>query len=372
MKIAVYGANGYTGRLVVAELSRRGIGTVLVGRGLARLREAAAEAAAAEAETRVAGVDDTAALAGAFRGCDAVINCAGPFVASGEAVVRAAIRAGCHYVDIAGEQLYLKRIHDTFAAEAANAGVTVVPGVNDDGLPSDLIAHLAARRVAPVTELVIALDLTRGGAAPSRGTLRSALANLGTLTGGGLTFRDGDWLPDVPVRRTSVVFPCGPEPVPAARFPLPGVVTVPRHVPARYVEGVVGADLVAAFSAVTPELVDGLPDGPSEDARLGGRWTVVAEATGRDGRSARGVVSAPDTYGSTAVIAVESARRLVVDGAEPGVPAPAQAYDPTGFLDFLTGHGATWTLEVEPAGRDEAGAVPGGTGPPGTARVRSC
>jgi short subunit dehydrogenase-like uncharacterized protein len=349
MKIAVYGANGYTGRLVVAELARRGIDTVLAGRSLERLRKAAAEVDAHPAEARAAGTDDIAALAGAFHGCDAVINCAGPFSVSGEAVVRAAIGAGCHYVDIAGEQLYLKRIHDTFASEAANAGVTVVPGVNDDGLPSDLIAHLTARRVEPVTELVIALDLARSGAAPSRGTLRSALANLDTFAGGGLTYRDGDWLPDVPARSTSVAFPGGPGPVPAARFPLPGVATVPRHVHAQHVEGVVRTELVAAFSTVTPEVVDSVPDGPSEDDRRAGRWTVMAEATGRDGRSARGVVSGPDTYGSTAVIAVESARRLVVDGAEPGVLAPAQAYDATGFLDFLTEHGATWTVEVEPA-----------------------
>src|SRR5439155_1189400 len=58
--------------------------------------------------------------------------------------------AGCHYVDIAGEQLYLKRIFDTFAAAAEAAGVTVVPGANDDGLPSDLIAHIAAEGVSPV------------------------------------------------------------------------------------------------------------------------------------------------------------------------------------------------------------------------------
>jgi hypothetical protein len=92
-------------------------------------------------------------------------------------VVRAAITAGCHYVDISGERLYLLRVFDEFADDAAAAGVTVVPGANDDALPSSLIGHLTAERVMPVEELVIALDLSRSGAAPSRGTLRSALAN---------------------------------------------------------------------------------------------------------------------------------------------------------------------------------------------------
>ncbi|WP_331765800.1 hypothetical protein [Embleya sp. NBC_00896] len=53
-----------------------------------------------------------------------------------------------------------------------------------------------------------------------------------------------------------------------------------------------------------------------------------------------------DTYGITAVIAVEAARRLAADGAEPGVLAPAQAYDPTSFLTFLAPHGISWTITV--------------------------
>jgi short subunit dehydrogenase-like uncharacterized protein len=349
MKMAVYGASGYTGRLVLAELARRGIPAVLVGRDPERLRAAAAGAGMPAAGTAQASLDDPAALAGAFAGCAAVINCAGPFITSGEPVVRAAIAAGCHYVDISGEQLYLQRVFERFGQQAADAGVTVVPGVNDDGLPSSLIAHLAAERVAPVSELVIALDLTRSGAAPSRGTLRSALANLATFRDGGLSYDDGTWRPDVPARRESVTFPGEPVPVPVVKFPLPGVATIPRHVPASHVEGVARAGLVEAFSQITPELIDAVPDGPSEASRAATRWTVVAEATGADGRRARGVVSGPDTYGASAIIAVESARQLASQDAKPGVLAPAQAFDPAGFLDFLTGCQASWSIEAWPA-----------------------
>jgi short subunit dehydrogenase-like uncharacterized protein len=349
MKIAVYGASGYTGRLVLAELARRDIPAVLAGRDPERLGAAAAAAGMPTAETAQAGLDDPAALAGAFAGCAALINCAGPFITSGEPVVRAAIAAGCHYVDISGEQLYLQRVFERFGQQAADAGVTVVPGVNDDGLPSSLIAHLAAERVAPVSELVIALDLTRSGAAPSRGTLRSALANLATFRDGGLSYDDGRWRAGVPARRESVTFAGEPGPVPVVKFPLPGVVTIPRHVPASHVEGVARAVLVEAFSQITPELIDAVPDGPSEASRAAVRWTVVAEATGADGRCARGVVSGPDTYGATAVIVVESARQLASQDARPGVLAPAQAFDPAGFLDFLTRYQASWSIESRPA-----------------------
>jgi short subunit dehydrogenase-like uncharacterized protein len=55
-------------------------------------------------------------------------------------------------------------------------------------------------------------------------------------------------------------------------------------------------------------------------------------------------VQGHDTYGLTGVIAVEAARRLVADGAQPGVLAPAQAFDPTSFLAFLASHGISWTI----------------------------
>ena len=325
MKIAVYGASGFTGRLVVAELARRGIDAVLVGRDAERLRRVS------DVEVRQAPLDH-AALVRAFRGCAAVINCAGPFTLLGEPVVRAADAASCHYVDIAGEQNYLARLFETERPD-----VSVVPGANDDGLPSDLLAHLVAARAGTVRELVIGLDLVRGGALPSRGTLRSALANLDTFTTGGLGYADGRWDPAIPAHRTAMAF-LGEE-VPVVKFPLPAVVTVPHHVPAGRVEGVTRPELVAGFAGATPELVETLPEGPAEADRRAARWVIVVEAVGE--RRARGVVQGADAYGTTAVIAVEAARRLVVDGAKPGVLPPAQAFDAADFLAFLETRGVT-------------------------------
>lgn len=339
MKIAVYGASGYTAGLVLTELSRRDIPALLVGRSRERLHAAAAGAGMPEAETIVASLGDPSA----FAGCDAVINCAGPFITLGESVVHAAIAAGCHYVDISGEQLYLRRIFDRFSSDAADAGVTVIPGVNDDALPGSLIAQLVANRVDPVDELVIAIDLSGSGGAPSRGTMRSALANLATFRDCGLTYDNGAWRPDVLPRHSSITFPGELEPAPVVKFPLPGVATIPRHVRATRVESVARASLVQAFSQISPALIDELPEGPAQESRQAGRWTIVAEATGAGGR-ARGVVSGADTYGSTAVMAVQAARRLAERGAKPGVLAPAEAFDPASFLDFLSGCGVRWEI----------------------------
>lgn len=340
LRIAVYGAGGYTGKLVVAELARRGITAVLVGRNLDRL----AAVGTRDAARRQADSGDHDALVAAFGDCDAVINCAGPFAPAGLGVVRAAVAAGCQYVDIAGEQLYLQRVFDTVGPEAEAGGVSVVPALNDDALPSDLLAGLVAARVAPVRELVIGIELRRGSASPTRGTLRSALANLETFGNGGLGYADGRWDLGIPAYRSSLRF-LADEAVPVVKFPLPAVVTVPRHVPARHVEGVSTADLAPRFAALTPELIESLPEGPSGDSRHEARWIIAVEAVGEDGRSARGIVHGTDLQGSTAVIAVEGARRLVADGTKPGVLAPAEAFEPADFLDHLRRHGVEWWVD---------------------------
>jgi short subunit dehydrogenase-like uncharacterized protein len=341
MKIAVFGANGYQGKLVLAELARRDIETVLVGRDPLRLARAATAAGLPGSEQRVATIDD--GLTQALRGADAVINCAGPFTPSGAAVVRAAINARLHYVDTAGEQLYIGGIFDTFAAEAERAGVTVVPATTDACVPIDLLAHVLAARIGPLEELT-STHAIRGGGGPSRGSLRSVIETLESVRAGGLVYDDGDWRTGTPARHTAVTLPEEPEATPVVRFPLPEVVTIPRHVAVRHLEGLAEANLVERLSGPVPaELIDGLPEGPTEESRQGQRFTYVLDAIGVEGRRARGIVRGSDTYGTTATIAVESARRLVTEPAKAGVLAPAEAFDPRGLLDHLTR--IRWSIE---------------------------
>ncbi|TYB66172.1 NAD(P)H-binding protein [Nonomuraea sp. PA05] len=338
MQVAIHGASGFTGRLTVAEVRRRGFTPVLVGRSEERLRSIAADGEA----VRVAGLDEPGALAAAFEDCAVVINCAGPFTVLGEPVIRAAIAAGTHYLDTTGEQHYIRSILDGLDADAARAGVTVVPAMADDGGPGDMIAHLVAERVGPEVAEVLVADL-RGRGVASRGTARSMAAVFGQ---GALAYTDGRWHP-AEETSGSIAVPGEDGEVPVAVFALPGVVTIPRHVAARRVRSVIRTEAAAMFSALTPDVVDGVPEIPDEGGRRASRWLMLAEASGEDGKRVRGWVTGADPYGLTAVIAVEGARRLAVDGAAAGALTPAQAFGPASFLDHLTGHGVTW--QVAPA-----------------------
>lgn len=308
MKIVVYGASGFQGKLVLAELARRQIETAPAGRDGERLKRAAAQAGIPDAELRVAALGDHEALVAAFGGADVVINCAGPFTPSGAQVIEAAIAAGAHYVDTSGEQPYIQDVYDTFIADAGRAGVTVMPAVTDGGVPGDLVAHLLAERIGPVDQFTAAHRITRSGGM-SRGSLRSALGLADVISSGGIGYEGGQWRANAGAAPGAMVFPGESQSTAMVAFPLQEMTSVPRHVKVRSVRCFVEEALSALVSApITAELIDTLPEGPGPQDRAAQRWTIVVDAVARDGRRARGVIHGPDTYGTTAVIAVEGAR----------------------------------------------------------------
>jgi short subunit dehydrogenase-like uncharacterized protein len=100
-RVTVFGAYGYTGRFVVAELRKRGCTPVLSGRNLSKLLAEAERHSGAE--VRVANVEDPVSLDTAISGSKAVINCAGPFLDTAVPIIEAAIRSSVHYLDVAAE-----------------------------------------------------------------------------------------------------------------------------------------------------------------------------------------------------------------------------------------------------------------------------
>jgi short subunit dehydrogenase-like uncharacterized protein len=360
--IAVYGASGYTGKLVLRELVRRGLDHVASGRTAKRVREAVEEAGS-DAPVKAAAVDDRDALRHVLGDCAAVINCAGPFTFHGEPVVRAAVETGTHYVDTTGEQPYMERIFERLDEPARAAEVAVVPGMGFDYVPGDLIAHLAAEDHTPLRELVVAYSVTGFGA--TRGTLHSGLE---MMKGGDIVYRDGAWAPagGGPLRASfSFPAPIGRRPV--MKYPSGEIVTVPRHVETRNVTALIDTRVAAPHPALaalvpftTPALglalktpvrslldlaVDRLPEGPSEDARRAAAFTIVAVAKGEDGTEGVGVVRGTDVYGLTAVTTVHGAELMAGDGYDlAGVLAPASAYDARHFLNYLGDHGIGYEL----------------------------
>jgi short subunit dehydrogenase-like uncharacterized protein len=356
--IVLYGASGYTGRLVVEELERRGLEYVLSGRDPAKLAEVAGERGA---PVRAVSLDDEGGLRDLLADARVVISCAGPFTLAGHALVRAAIDTRTHYVDSTGEQPFIKLVFDRHGAGAERAGVGLVPALGFDYAPGDCIARLAAQGHEPLDELVIGYAVR--GFGMSRGTMRSALE---IMKGGDVVYEDGGWRPaPLGIFRASFDFP---EPVghqAMSRYPSGEVITVPRHTRTRRVTSLITASTMAPHPAMAPLLpytlpplaltlrtplrgvlsraVSVLPEGPGESERRATEFTIVAVARGDDGSAERGIVRGSDAYGLTAVTLVHGAELMSAPGYDrAGALGPAAAYDPEAFLNFLGDHGVSW------------------------------
>jgi short subunit dehydrogenase-like uncharacterized protein len=360
--IAVYGATGYTGRLIAAELRRRGAEVVLAGRSRPKL-EILSEDLGGGLAIREASLDDSAALRELLDPCAAVIACAGPFRLHGEPVLAAAVESGTHYLDTTGEQPFMLKVFEDYGPNAERAGVALVTAMGFDYVPGDMIAALTAEGMGSLDEIVVAYAVR--GFGPTHGT---ALSALGMMAGGDKEWRDGEltsagrgvgggsWdFPD-PIGRQRMV-----------RYPAGEHVTVPRHVQTRRVRTLLTASTVIPMPLVprvaplvmvpfqltmrTPlrraaaALISRLPEGPSEESRRSSRFTVACEAR-QGSRRRRGTVSGADPYGLTARSTVEGALRCAAPGYDrKGALAPSEAFDPRDFLVALQDFGVEQEVE---------------------------
>ncbi|MFM9043500.1 MAG: saccharopine dehydrogenase family protein [bacterium] len=365
--IAVYGATGYTGRLVAEELSAAGSDFILSGRNQRKLDELAGSLDE-EVQVQVASVDEPESLRSLLKECSVVIDCAGPFLLYGEPVLKAAVETGTHYLDTTGEQPYMKLALDRYSAPAREAGTAVIPGMGFDYVPGDMLAALTAEGMGELDEVTLAYTVSFQ---PTRGTMRSALE---MMKGGDVEWRKLSWQPaSQRVSRGHFDFgePLGRKRM--TRYPAGEQITVPQHISTRLVRTMLSADSLApgAVDFLLPAItrptslmmrtpakglvgaaIGRLPEGASEEDRRSARFTIVCEVK-RGKRIRRGTVNGRDVYGLTARLVTKGARICAERGfGGRGFLAPAQAFDPRDFLSDLDEFSFEW--HVEPAAAEVA------------------
>ncbi|NIP57212.1 MAG: NAD(P)H-binding protein, partial [Gemmatimonadetes bacterium] len=168
----LYGAYGFTGRLIARRAIAMGLRPILAG----RRREPTADLARElDLECRVFDLDDPPALREGLRGVQLVMHTAGPFSRTWRPMAEACLAAGVHYLDITGEIEVFEALAGLDGA-ARETGVMLLPGVGFDVVPTDC----AAARVGGRLEEPVHLDLafaSSGG--PSRGTALTMIEALG-------------------------------------------------------------------------------------------------------------------------------------------------------------------------------------------------
>jgi short subunit dehydrogenase-like uncharacterized protein len=329
----IYGATGYSGRLIAEEAARRGHKPVLAGRNKNKLTALGERLGL---DSLPLSLDDPPVLARALKDIDLVLHCAGPFQWTAMPMLRACLTAGAHYLDITGE---IPVIENAFAFDSAARakGVAIIPGCGFDVVPTDCLALYVTGKIAKAVVLEIAF--TGKGMGISGGT---AVSGIEMLPGGGLERRDGR-LSALPlgVGVIPVAFPFGQRhvmPIPwgdlATAYRSTGVPNITTYVGmSRTLAGLIriAGPLTQVLLLATPlrrllqAITRVLLRGPGQRARQAGRMTVWARAVDMLGKSAEAWLELPEAYTFTALAAVNCVERTLAENPK-GALSPAMAF----------------------------------------------
>jgi len=142
--VVIYGASGYTGRLVAEYLREYNLPFIAAGRDAARVKDVMEHVPGiGTADYEVVEVEHTVeALTELFSGAQVVCNTVGPFIKYGSEVAEAALRAKCHYLDTTGEQDWVRVANETFGARFAASGLLIAPSTAYMYTTSDIAANI--------------------------------------------------------------------------------------------------------------------------------------------------------------------------------------------------------------------------------------
>lgn len=265
----IYGATGYTGSMIVKHALDSGIPVTIAGRNEDKLVAMASEL---NLSYKVFSLENPAEIDEALANVTVLLNCAGPFAYTADALINAAVRNKIHYLDIAAERVKY-----------------------------------------PVS---ISLALNVAGSM-SRGSAVSAMENLSPEC---LIRLNGQLVPKDPGELRTFDFGSG------ARECFP--VTLPDLVTVWKTTGIPDISTFVHVSGIGFPQGDlsTLPDGPSAKERESSRYQAVAEIVDAEGKTVQMLLDTVNGYSFTAIAAAEAARRVLAGDAKPGFQTPADLF----------------------------------------------
>lgn len=327
----LYGATGYSGRLIAEEAKRRGLNVILGGRNERAVTELGK---ALDLPTRVFTLDERDATERGVVGVRLVLNCAAPFSITASALAQACLRSGTHYLDISSEVADFRSLH-RLGDRAREAGVLLMPGVGMGILPTDALAlHLKQRLPSAVT---LRLAFRSEASKPSRGTLRTLLES---LRNPGYVREGGQLKPaELVLEKRQVDFgPGGKHSV--ISFPWRGdLYTAGISTGVQFVYSYASLPLLLQWvmrfrkqctqgliGNLLERLVENASEGPSAKNRDKGKTWFWGEVVNDVGTKASTVIGAPDGYTLSVTCALYAVERLLAGDCPEGWQTPAQVF----------------------------------------------
>jgi short subunit dehydrogenase-like uncharacterized protein len=182
--IVLWGATGFTGRLVADYLVRNylggesGLRLALAGRNKEKLENVANEVGALQLPILLGDSFDADSLDAIASRTEVLITTVGPYSKYGAEIVAACVRNGTDYCDLTGEAHFIRAMIDAHHEEAKKTGARIVNCCGYDSIPSDLGTLMVQeafrqRHGRYASEVKMAAGEMRGG--PSGGTIATMM-----------------------------------------------------------------------------------------------------------------------------------------------------------------------------------------------------
>ena len=345
----LYGANGYTGRLIARFAHLYGLSPILAGRSGEVLKVMAKQL---NLPFKIIELDDEQALIAALQEVKVVLHAAGPFEHTARKMADACLKSGTHYLDINGDISVFEMLK-AYHQQAVEAGIMIMPGVGFDVVPTDCVALLLKNKMPEAVKLELAFASTGGGL--SHGTATTMATKLGE---GGVARIDGKitkvrlgakgMLVDFfrgtsqPAKKLFVMsIPWGDVSTAHTTTGIPNIETFTGISKKLYyvlkAQGLFNWLLrTSLVRNIAIKKIKALPAGPTDEQRKNAKSLVWGRVTAADGRAKIAKLCGPDGYTLTMYSALIIIQKVVAGNFQPGFQTPAKQYGP-GIIEEVPG-----------------------------------
>lgn len=329
----LYGANGYTGRLIIDLAAAYGLKPILAGRNEKSILQLADKYSL---DYRIFDLSEKAKLIDALNEVPLVLNAAGPFRYTARQMAEACLETKTHYIDITGEIEVFEMLKSKDDA-AKQAGIILLAGAGFDVVPTDCMALWLKQQLPAAIKLQLAF--ASAGSGVSHGTAHTMIEGLGM---GGAVRKNGKIIPK-PLGHKGMWVDFGPKKLFVMSIPWGDVST------AFYTTGIPD---IEAFTAVPLNVyrslklqsmfnwilrtklvkdlarkkINSAPAGPSAEKRKSSVSYVWGKVEDANGNSITGRMVTPDGYTLTAHSSLIIAKKILQNHLKPGYHTPAGLY----------------------------------------------
>ena len=336
-KFLIYGATGYTGKLIAKLAKKHRFTAMLGGRNSEKLKMLSETH---DLDYRSVSLDNNSALKDVLSEIDCVLHCAGPFSETAAPMIKACLETRTHYLDITGEIEVFER-HALLDKEAKSSEIMIMSGVGFDVVPTDCMAAYVKKGLPDADQLFLSVS---GAGKISPGTAKTAIESIGRGT---QIRRDGRIVQTATPLYKEADFGNGPVKTIAVSWGDVATAYYTTGIPdiRVYFQSNSQMEKMVRMAKLTrwilsrpivqkrlKSIIGRKVKGPDETDRNSTRMTIIAEALNSEGTKVVSKLITPEGYNLTGLTALEIVKRTLEGEIKTGYRTPAMVYG----ADFIT------------------------------------